>query len=277
VSWTEAAAAYLLMANYTMLTHRTYKGHLKRAGLLLGKVPLGLLTAERLEAYRASVLGSRRGTKTQALAVPRVFLVWAAEHGLHEVPPATIREVLRPPGAARGIKPMGRTTRWRRERGAARPAAPAPSPLSAPSAPSAPATVSAFGYPSGVSGLALAAEEIQALREALIAADPERWGELVRSTDHPARRRPGGATAVALKALRAAADAADTRRGGTAVFLAGLGYDGPGGERQLLGALRDLRAAFAEQQRGTLGRTVWRLHWTEVPIPMPRGGEAKPV
>jgi hypothetical protein len=57
------------------------------------------------------------------------------------------------------------------------------------------------------------------------------------------------------------------------MFLAGLGYEGPAGEGRLLGALRELRAAFAEQQRGTLGRTVWQLHWTEVLIPILAGRE----
>jgi hypothetical protein len=130
-----------------------------------------------------------------------------------------------------------------------------------------PASLSAFGYPSGVAGLALAAEDIHALREALLAADPERWGELVRATDHPVACRPGGAAAAAVDALRAAGE---TGRDGRETFLAGLGY-GADGEGLLLGALWALRTAFAEQQRSTLGSTVWQLHWTEVPLPILAG------
>jgi hypothetical protein len=243
-------------------------------------VPLGQLTAEDLETYRTAVLGGRRAAQTQALGVARVFLIWAEAHGLVKLRPAVIRELLRPPGAARGIEPVGRRTLWRRGPGGATPAAPA---TSAPWRVLGPATLSGFGYPSGVAGLALVAEEIHALREALLAADPERWEKLVRRTEHPATRRPGGATAAALNALRAAADTRPSAREiffagrGREMFLAGLGYQGSGGERRLLGALRDLRAAFAEQQRSTLGRTVWRLRWTEVPIPRLQGGEAKPA
>jgi hypothetical protein len=252
------------MTDYTALTRQTYKGHLKRAGQQLGKVPLGRLTAEHLETYRAAVLAGRRGAKTQALAVTRVFLVWAAEHGLVELRPAAIRELLRSPGVVRGFAPMGRTTRWRqRDHETTRPSAPAAA---------APATLSAFGYPSGVAGLALVAEEIHALREALLEANPERWADLLRSTDHPVTRRPGAATAAALDALRAAGNGGRT---GEAVFLSGLGY-GSGGERRLLGALRELRAAFAEQQRSTLGRTVWKLCWSEAPIPILPGQEQQP-
>jgi hypothetical protein len=263
VSWREATAAFLLVSDYKVVTHRAYEGHLKRAGELLGKLPLAQLTAEQLEAYRASVLESRRGTKSQALAVVRVFLSWAAEHGLHELSPEMVREVLRPPGAARGIAPLGRRARWRRELGAASPPAAAPSlPATLPAA-----ALAAFGYPWGIAGLALAAEEIHALREALLAADPKRWGELVSATGHPVAGRPGGAAAAALNALRAAGE---TRRDGPETFLAGLGY-GAGGEGRLLGALWELRMAFAVQQRSTLGSTVWQLHWTEVPIPILAG------
>jgi hypothetical protein len=115
VSWASATAAYLLTTDFTRATRENYRGHLKRAGEQLGKIPLGQLTAEDLEAYRAAVMGSRRGTKGQALGVPQVFLVWAVEHALVGLTPATIRELLRPPGAAGGVEPMGRTTRWRRE------------------------------------------------------------------------------------------------------------------------------------------------------------------
>ena len=116
LSWAQATAAYLLATDYTRSTRETYRGHLNRAGRQLGKGPLEQLKAEDLAAYRAAVMGSRRGTKSQALTVARVFLVWAAEHGLVGLAPATIRELLRPPGAAAGVEPMGRTTRWRRER-----------------------------------------------------------------------------------------------------------------------------------------------------------------
>jgi hypothetical protein len=114
VSWAMATAAYLLAIDYTRSTRETYRGHLNRAGQQLGKGPLEQLKAEDLAAYRAAVMGSRRGTKSQALTVARVFLVWAAEHALVGLAPATIRALLRPPGAAGGVEPMGRTTRWRK-------------------------------------------------------------------------------------------------------------------------------------------------------------------
>ncbi len=215
-------------------------------------MPLGRLTPAHLEAYRADVLASREGTKAHALGVTRVFLLWAAEVGLHELEPETIREALRPPGAVRGVAVTGRSTRWRR---ALDESVPPASPVQ---------TLAAFGYPAGAAGLALVAEEMHALREALSAAGHERWSKLVRSTDHPANAQPGGAAAAALDALH---NAATGKRSGEGLFLAGLGYEGPGGERSLLGALRELRAAFAAQQRETLGETVWRLSWTEVPIP----------
>jgi hypothetical protein len=268
-SWAAAAEAFLLVTDFTVSTRRQYRAQLRYASKYLSRVPLAQLTVEDLEAYRAAVLDGSRGAKTQALAVARVFLTWAEAHALVQLRPAVIREALRPLGAARGIQPVGRATRWSRGRRGAAPAAPA---AAARAARSAPATLPAFGYPSGVAGLALAAEEIHALREALLAADPARWGKLVRRMDHPVTRRPGGATAAALNALRAAPDASSDAR---ETFLAGLGYEGPAGERRLLGALRELRAAFAEQQRGTLGRTVWQLHWMELPIPGLQGGEAK--
>jgi hypothetical protein len=144
-----------------------------------------------------------------------------------------------------------------------------------PSPAAAPATLAAFGYPPGVAGLTLVAEEIQALREALLTADARRWGELVSRTDHPVNRRPGGGvtTTEALDILRGARS---RRRDGRAVFLSGLGYVGPSGEQRLLGVLRELRAAFAEQQRGSLPRTVWRLAWREVPLPIRFWRESKP-
>jgi len=259
-------AAFLIVTDYTLQTRRTYKAHLTHAGRQLGKVPLRRLTAEQLESYRAAVLEGRRGAKEQALGVTRVFLLWAAEHGLLELEPAAIRDLLRPRGAARGVEPMGATTRWHRgERRRSRPPLPA----------TAPATLAAFGYPPGAAGLALVAEEIHALREALLTADRGRWAELVWRTDHPVNRRPGGGvtTTEALDILRGAG----SRRGdGKAVFLSGLGYEGPGGESRLLGALRELRAAFAEQQRSTLGQTVWRLAWSEVPLPIVPWPEGKP-
>jgi hypothetical protein len=260
-------AAFLIVTDYTLQTRRTYKGHLTHAGRQLGKVPLRRLTAEQLEGYRAAVLAGRRGAKEQALGVTRVFLLWAAEHGLLELEPAAIRDLLRPRGAARGVEPMGATTRWHRgERRRSRPSSPAAT---------APATLAAFGYPPGVAGLALVAEEIHALREALLTADRERWAELVWRTDHPVNRRPGGGvtTTEALDMLRGAGS---RRRDGKAAFLSGLGYQGPSGEHRLLGALRELRAAFAEQQRSTLGRTVWRLSWNEVPLPIRFWRESKP-
>jgi hypothetical protein len=106
------------------------------------------------------------------------------------------------------------------------------------------------------------AEEIHALREALLAAHARRWTELVQRTDHPVTRRPEGVTTAFLDFLRGAGS---QRRDGKAVFLSGLGYEGSSGEQRRLGVLR---AAFAEQQRSTLGRTVWRLNWSEVPIPI---------
>jgi hypothetical protein len=114
LSWAEATAAYLLATDYTRSTRETYRGHLESAGRQLGMGPLEQLTTEDLAAYRAAVMGRRRGTKSHALTVARVFLVWAAEHALVGLTPATIRELLRPPGAAGGVEPMGRTTRWRK-------------------------------------------------------------------------------------------------------------------------------------------------------------------
>lgn len=113
-SWATATAAYLLIADFKRSTRESYRGQLNRAGQQLGKVPLEQLKAEDLEAYRAAVMGSRRGTKSQALGAVRVFLVWTAEHDLVALAPAAIRKLLRPPGAAGGVEPMGRTTRWRK-------------------------------------------------------------------------------------------------------------------------------------------------------------------
>jgi hypothetical protein len=58
--------------------------------------------------------------------------------------------------------------------------------------------------------------------------------------------------------------------------LARLGYEGPGGERRLLANLRDLRAALAAQQHSSIGRTVWRMRWTEEPIPILADREGQP-
>src|SRR5260370_6479669 len=57
------------------------------------------------------------------------------------------------------------------------------------SPPAAADTLATFGYPvGGAAGLSLVAEEMYALRVALHQADPERWGELVARTDHPANQ-----------------------------------------------------------------------------------------
>jgi len=135
--------------------------------------------------------------------------------------------------------------------------------LEPPPAPAAD-TLAAFGYPAGAAGLSLVAEEMYALRVALHRADPERWDELVDRTDHPAANER--AAAAALAALIDAGRG--ERRSGADVFLTGLGYpEAPEGERRMLAALRELRAALAEQRETTLGRTVWRAQWSEQEIP----------
>jgi site-specific recombinase XerC len=89
-SWATATATYLLVTDFKRSTRESYRGQLNRAGELLGKVELGQLKAEDLEAYRAAVMGSRRGTKSQALTAARVFLVWAAEHALVGLAPTAM-------------------------------------------------------------------------------------------------------------------------------------------------------------------------------------------
>ena len=251
LSWGAAVDAFAVVSMYTVLTRTTYKRHLRYAGELLGDVPMGELTAERLSALRAAVLASQRGARQQVLTAARIFLRWAAEHGLHPLPPETVYEELRAPGVSRGIaRFMGSRSQQ-------------PSPRLG----AMPATLAAFGYPPGVAGLAQVAEEIHALREALHDADPERWASLYRDTEHPANQWPGGASLPAL--LVTLRQAAASKRRGADTFLTGLGYpEGQAGERLLLNALRRLRAAFAEQQSSTLGRTVWRARWFEVTIPM---------
>jgi hypothetical protein len=62
--------------------------------------------------------------------------------------------------------------------------------------------------------------------------------------------------------------AASSKRRGADTLLTGLGYpEGRSGEVRLLSNLRRLRAAFAEQQNSTVGRTVWRARWLEVIVP----------
>ena len=249
LSWDAAVDAFILVSMYTVLTRTTYKRLLRQAGELLGDVPMGELTVERLSGLRAAVLASQRGARQQMLTVARVFLRWAAEHGLHPLPPETIYEELRAPGVSRGIARLI----------AARIQQPPPGAM--------PATLAAFGYPPGVAGLAQVVEEIHALREALHDADPDRWAGLVRDTDHPVHQWPGGVSLPDL--LGILRQAAGSKRRGTDAFLSGLGYpEGHAGERLLLSALRRLRAAFAEQQSSTLGRTVWRARWFEVIIPI---------
>jgi hypothetical protein len=87
------------------------------------------------------------------------------------------------------------------------------------------------------------------------------------STEHPVHQQSGqGSERAALAIL---GDAASGKRGGADAFLSGLGYpEGQAGEGRLLGSLRRLHAALAEQQTSTLGRTVWRAHWSEVSIPV---------
>jgi hypothetical protein len=251
LSWNAAADAFLLVSTYTVLTRTTYKRNLRYASELLGDVPLAELTVERLDALRDAVLADCRGAKHQVLTAARTFLRWAAEQGLHPLPPEAIYEELRAPGVSRGIASFM----------AARRRLPPPPPGTMP------ATLAAFGYPPGVAGLAQAAEEISALREALHDADPGRWGSLFEDTEHPANRWPGGASLPAL--LAALRQAAASRRRGADTFLAGLGYpEGRSGEVRLLSNLRRLRAAFAEQQSSTLGRTVWRARWLEVKLPI---------
>jgi hypothetical protein len=251
LSWGAAADAFLLVSRYTVLTRTTYKRHLRYAGELLGDVPLAALTVERLDALRAAVLAGHRGARHQVLTAARTFLRWTAEHGLHPLPPEVIYEELRAPGVSRGIAGFVAARRYQ----------------SSPSPGTMPATLASFGYPPSAAGLAQVAEEIHALREALRDADPGRWSSLIEDTDHPANRWPGGASLPALLAtLRQAA--ANKRRGADAL-LSGLGYpEGRSGEVRLLANLRRLRAAFAEQQSSTLGRTVWRARWLEVIAPI---------
>ncbi len=71
--------------------------------------------------------------------------------------------------------------------------------------------------------------------------------------------------------------AAASKRRGADTFLARLGYpEGRSGEVRLLTILRRLRAAFAEQQSSTLGRTVWRARWLEVIVPFDDEGPGAP-
>jgi hypothetical protein len=251
LSWGAAADAFVLVSMYTVLTRTTYKRHLRYAGELLGDVPLAELTVERLDSLRAAVLAGRRGAKHQVLTAARTFLRWAAELGLHPLPPEVIYEELRAPGVSRGIAGFI----------AARRHQPSPPPGTMP------ATLAAFGYPPGVAGLAQVVEEIRAFREALHDADPGRWDSLFEDTEHPANRWPGGASLPAL--LATLRQAAASRRRGADTFLAGLGYpEGRSGEVRLLSNLRRLRAAFADQQGSTFGRTVWRARWLEVNLPI---------
>jgi hypothetical protein len=246
LSWGAAADAFLLVSTYTVLTRTTYKRNLRYASELLGDVPLAELTVEHLDALRAAVLAGRPGAKHQVLTAARTFLRWAAEHGLHPLPPEAIYEELRAPGVSRGIASFMAA---RRHQSSPRPG-------------TMPVTLAAFGYTPGVAGLAQVAEEIHALREALHDADPGRWGSLFEDTEHPVNRWPGGASLPAL--LATLRQAVASKRRGADAFLAGLGYpEGRSGEVRLLTNL----AAFAEQQSSTLGRTVWRARWLEVIIP----------
>jgi hypothetical protein len=252
VSWAAAADAFILVSRYTVLTRTTYRSHLHHAGELLGDVALSEVTLERLGSLREAVLAGRRGAKRQVLTAARVFLRWSAAHGLHQLGPESIDEALRAPGVARGSG--NRRDAERRK------------PALAPAPPADPLTLAAFGYPPGVGGLALVAEEIHAFREALQSADPVRWAKLLRATEHPVNRpsRRGGAQSV----LGIVRDAASGKRRSEDAFLVGLGYpEGRAGERRLLGSLQSLRAAFVEHQNTTHGRATWRAHWSEVEIP----------
>jgi hypothetical protein len=72
-----------------------------------------------------------------------------------------------------------------------------------------------------------------------------------------ANRWPGGDSPPAL--LAALRQAGVSKRRGADACFAGLGYpEGRSGEVRMLTNLRRLRAAFAEQQGSTLGRSVWR-------------------
>jgi hypothetical protein len=253
VSWAAAVDAFILVSRYTVLTRTTYKGHLRYAGELLGDVSLGELTFERLGSLREGVLEGRHGAKHQVLMVARVFLGWAAEHGLHQLAPGIIGEALRRPGVARGAGSRGSTRR--RQSALAQP--PTVEPL----------TLAAFGYPPGVGGLAQVAEEMHALREALQDTDPVRWAKLLRGTEHPVNRPSGKGIMQSVFAILP--DASSGKRGGADIFLVGLGYpEGQAGERRLLGSMQRLRAAFVEQQNSTLGRSIWRARWSEVVIPI---------
>jgi hypothetical protein len=252
VSWAAAVEAFILVSRYTVLTRTTYRSHLLHAGEVLGDVALSELTVERLGSLRKAVLEGRRGAKYQVLTVARVFLRWLAEHGLHQLGPEEIDEALRGPGVAPG-------SGNRRNAGRRRPAL-APPPAADP------LTLAAFGYPPGVGGLALVAEEIYAFREALQSADPVRWAKLLRATQYPVNRASGRDAQSVLAIVQ---EAASGKRRGADAFLVGLGYpEGRAGERRLLGSLQRLRAAFVEQEDSTLGRSTWRVQWSEVLIPI---------
>ena len=201
VSWTSGVDAFVLVSSYTVLTRTTYRSHLRYAGELLGNVLLAEITRKRLTTLRAAVLGGQRGAKHQALTAARVFLRWAADHGLHQLAPEIIAEALRNPGVAAG----GASRRARRRQSALE------------RLPTVqPPTLGAYGYPPGVAGLAQVAEEIDAIREALQNADPVRSARVLRSTEHPIHRQSGqGSERAALAILR---EAASGKRGGADAF-----------------------------------------------------------
>jgi hypothetical protein len=144
-----------------------------------GMLRAGAAAASSLALTSSSLLSLLRELN---LPAARTFLRWAAEHGLHSLPPEAIYEELRAPGVSRGIASFM----------AARRHLPSPPPATMP------ATLAAFGYPPGVAGLAQVAEEIHAFREALHDADSGRWGSLTEdraSRESVAQRgQPTGST-----------------------------------------------------------------------------------
>ena len=249
VPWSVAVEAFLLASDYTLATCSTYRGYLKRAGERLGKTALDRLSTEDLASYRAEVLAARGFRASQVLMAARLFLGWAAERGLLRLPQEAIRETLRPPSAKAGMPHLARIPGRRR------------------GPPPAAFTLDAFGYPAGAAGISLVVEEMRALREALKNANPGRWAGLLRGTAHPGYRRANGGTEEIVVVLDAERGGRQRYRGPDAILTA-LGYAaGPAGERRLLEALSRLRLAFVAQQQRTLGRTAWRAHWTETPVP----------
>ena len=258
VSWSVATEAFLLASDYTLTTRSTYRGYLKRAGKSLGAAALARLTTEGLASFRVEALRLDGFRATQLLMATRVFLGWAEERGLVRLSQEAIRDALRPPGARPGVPPLARARGRRR------------------GPPPAPFTLDAFGYPAGAAGIFLVAAEIRALREALARADARRWAGLLRGTELPGQRLPGGGAGAVPATPEDAVRVGRGRRRGADGLAMALGPEAEAaGERRLLEVLSRLRAALAAQQQRTLGRSVWRASWTEVEVPALAAGERR--